>query len=577
MTDAVCNAWYADNWLPVIQGNRLWKVRAKRVIFATGAVEQPAVFRNNDLPGVMLGTAAQRLIRLYGVRPGTRAVVLAGNDTTYGVALDLADAGVAVAAIADLRLQPPDGQLRRAAKDRGLAILDGQVVREALPARGHRHVRGIVIGPPDGTEQTIDGDLVCMSVGFTPAYHLPLQAGAKLGYDDGSATFSLDDLPDTVQLAGAVNGDFSLYASGERSTGVNHPWPIFPHPKGKEFVDFDEDLQVHDIRDAVADGYRELELVKRFSTVGMGPSQGRQSALTTARLVAEATGRTVAEVGVTTARPPVFGEKLGVLAGRSFEPERRTPMHHRHMEAGAQMMPVGLWWRPAFYGAEADRDDRIVEEARTVRENVGLIDVSTLGGLDIRGPDAAEFLNRVYTFAYAKQPVGRARCVLMTNEAVIDDGVACRLAEDHFYVTATTGPGPPRQSTAPCSGGTPSGAWTWTSPTSRLRTPASTSPAPAPARSSRRWSKASIFRPRPFPTWACVKAMLPASRHGCSASASSASWATRSTSRRARARRSGTPSWTPANSLASAPSASRRSACCGWKRATSSSARTPTP
>jgi len=441
MTDAACNAWYADNWLAVIQGNRLWKVRAKRVVFATGAIEQPAVFRDNDLPGVMLGSAAQRLIRLYGVRPGTRAVVLAGNDAAYAVALDLAEAGVDVAAIADLRPHPPIEPLRAAAKDRGLTVLDGQAVREAVPATGHRHVRGIVIASTDGAERTIDCDVVCMSVGYTPAYHLPLQAGAKLGYDDETAMFSLDDLPDTVQLVGAVNGDFSLYASGERSTCVNHPWPIFPHPKGKEFVDFDEDLQVHDIRDAVADGYRELELVKRFSTVGMGPSQGRQSALTTARLAADATGRTVAHVGVTTARPPVFGEKLGVLAGRSFEPERRTPMHHRHLEAGAQMMPVGLWWRPSFYGAEADRDARIADEARNVRENVGLIDVSTLGGLDIRGPDAAEFLNRVYTFAYVKQPVGRARYVLMTNEAgsVIDDGVACRLSDDHFYVTATTG------------------------------------------------------------------------------------------------------------------------------------------
>lgn len=441
MTDAACNAWYADNWLPVIQGNRLWKVRAKRVVFATGAIEQPAVFRDNDLPGVMLGSAAQRLIRLYGVRPGTRAVVLAGNDAAYGAALDLAEAGVDVAAIADLRPHPPIEPLRAAAKDRGLTVLDGQAVREVVPATGHRHVRGIVIASTDGAERTIDCDLVCTSVGYTPAYHLPLHAGAKLGYDDETAMFSLDDLPDTVQLAGAVNGDFSGYASGERSTCVNHPWPIFPHPKGKEFVDFDEDLQVHDIRDAVADGYRELELVKRFSTVGMGPSQGRQSALTTARLVADATGRTVAHVGVTTARPPVFGEKLAVLAGRSFEPERRTPMHHRHLEAGAQMMPVGLWWRPAFYGAEADRDARIADEARNVRENVGLIDVSTFGGLEIRGPDAAEFLNRVYTFAYVKQPVGRARYVLMTNEAgsVIDDGVACRFAEDHFYVTATTG------------------------------------------------------------------------------------------------------------------------------------------
>ena len=213
-----------------------------------------------------------------------------------------------------------------------------------------------------------------------------------------------------------------------------------PHPKGKDFVDFDEDLQVADIINAVAEGYAELELVKRFSTVGMGPSQGRHSALNTARIVARETGRGVAEVGVTTARPPVYGERLGVLAGRSFEPERHTAMHHRHLEAGAQMMTAGLWWRPAFYGPGARRESCIAEEALAVRRNLGVIDVSTLGGLEVRGPDAAEFMNRVYTFAYLKQPVGRARYVLMTNDAgtIVDDGVACRLAEDRFYVTTTT-------------------------------------------------------------------------------------------------------------------------------------------
>ena len=221
----------------------------------------------------------------------------------------------------------------------------------------------------------------------------------------------------------------------------NHPWPIFPHSDGKDFVDFDEDLQVKDIVNAVADGYAELELVKRFSTVGMGPSQGRHAALATARIVAKETGRSVAEIGVTTARPPFTGEKLGVLAGRGFEPEHLTAMHHRHLAMGAQMMTAGLWWRPAYYGEPFKRQRHIWDEALAVRNQVAIIDVSTLGGLEVRGPDAAEFLERVYTFAYKKQPIGRSRYVLMTNEAgtVIDDGVACRFADDHFYVTATTG------------------------------------------------------------------------------------------------------------------------------------------
>ena len=473
-TNALCNGWFGDNYLPVIQGNRMYKVRAGELVLATGAIEQPAQFHNNDLPGVMQGSAAQRLIRLYGVKPGERAVVLAGNAHGYQVALDLADAGVEVTAVVDPRSAPRPDPAIDAAVARGLRVLSGHMVVEAVAEPGHRGVTGAVIdsvtgaGETAGERETVPCDLLTMSIGYTPTYQLALQSGAKLSYDDETALFAITGLREHLHLAGSVNGAYDLDAviaegrhvgwraaqaadraggaeppaPGERgATGINFPWPIFKSPKGKDFVDFDEDLQVKDILNAAADGYAELELVKRFSTVGMGPSQGRHSALATARLIARATGRSVAETGVTTARPPFAGEKLGVLAGRSFEPERFTAMHFRHLEAGAQMMPAGLWWRPAYYGSKEQRDSLIRAENLAVRNNVGLIDVSTLGGLEIRGPDAAEFLNRMYTFAYAKQPVGRSRYLLMTNEAgtVIDDGVACRFREDHFYVTATTG------------------------------------------------------------------------------------------------------------------------------------------
>ncbi len=474
MTDAVCNGWFADNWLPVIRGNRMYKIRAKEVVLATGSIEQPAIFRNNDLPGVMQGSAAQRLIRLYGVRPGRRAVVLAGNDDGYGVALDLAEAGVEVAAVVDLRPEPAPSALTEAVVGQGIEVLAGHCVAEARAGPGNRHVTGALVSRPDGQGGAVPGgrtiacDLLCMSTGYMPTYQLALQAGAKLGCDDAGAHFSITGLPDHLRLAGSVDGAYDLEAvlaegrhAGWRAAealgltvgsepeapadrgeaNANHPWPIFPHAKGKDFVDFDEDLQVKDIVNAVADGYGEIELVKRFSTVGMGPSQGRHSALATARLVARATGRSVAETGVTAARPPFTGEKLGVLAGRGFEPERLTAMHHRHLELGAQMITAGLWWRPAYYGTKDRREDCIREEVLAVRRNVAMIDVSTLGGLEVRGPDAAEFLERVYTFAYMKQPLGRARYALMTNDTgtVIDDGVACRLRDDHFYVTATTG------------------------------------------------------------------------------------------------------------------------------------------
>ncbi|MFQ5755638.1 MAG: FAD-dependent oxidoreductase [Acidiferrobacterales bacterium] len=472
MTGAVCSGWFAENWLPVMCATRLYKVRARELVLAAGARGQPAIFHNNDLPGVMLGTAAQRLIRLYAVRPGRRAVVLTANSDGYGVALDLLDAGVDVAAIVELRAEPEQSAVFAAARERGLTIITGHTVYESHGVDGH--LRSVTVsrisarGQCAGDGKRIDCDLLCVSVGCAPSYPLALQAGARLSYHDAAPLFTITGLPAHYHLAGAVNGVCDLDAAlmdGQRAgslaaralglkssaprpvapkhdgTQCNFGWPIFRHPGGKDFVDLDEDLQVADIVNACADGYAELELVKRYSTVGMGPSQGRHSALATARLVAEASGRTVAETGVTTARPPLIGEKLGVLAGRSFEPERRTQMHQRHLEAGAQMMTAGLWWRPAYYGRSDRRAACIREEVLAVRGNVGVIDVSTLGGLDIRGPDAAEFLNRIYTLSYRKQAIGRARYVLMTNEAgtIIDDGIACRLHEQHFYVTATTG------------------------------------------------------------------------------------------------------------------------------------------
>ena len=465
LTDAVCNGWFADNWLPVIQGNRLYKMRVRELVLATGEMGQPATFHNNDLPGIMLGTAAQRLIKAYGVRPGHRAVVFTGNNDGYGVALDLLDAGVEVAAIVDLRAEVANDARAQSIVERGVTVSQGCAV---LSASGDSHLAGIGFGPANATTETarIDCDLLCLCIGAMPAYQLALQAGARLDSGDREATFSITNLPEHIAIAGALNGarrPADAAADGRHAgwraanalgatTGSEPPPvecggneqelvpPVRVHPKGKDFVDFDEDLHVADIANAVAEGYSELELVKRFSTVGMGPSQGRHSALNTARIVAQETDRTLAEVGVTTARPPVYGERLGVLAGRSFDPERHTAMHHRHLEAGAQMMTAGVWWRPAYYGTRAQREVCIDREALAVRQNLGMIDVSTLGGLEVRGPDAAEFMNRMYTFAYLKQPVGRARYVLMTNDAgtIIDDGVACRFADDWYYVTTTT-------------------------------------------------------------------------------------------------------------------------------------------
>ena len=458
----VCNGWYEDNWLPLIQGDRLYRTRARQVVVATGAIEQPALFRNNDLPEIMTGGAVQRLIRHYAVKPGRRAVVLAANAAGYHAALDLVDVDVAVAALPIPRPACNDGDLAKALQGRGVEVIQGAAIAEAQGTKGNKHVARVRID-----DRWIECDLVAVSAGAVPAWQLPCQAGAKVGYDEKSAHMKLTMDHGAVLLAGAVAGRSSLDAATAdgRCAGLNalarlgravrsdtaahdtspEPvgWaqPIAADPKGHDFVDFDEDLQVKDLLNTVKEGYRELELVKRFSTVGMGPSQGRHSALATARIVAEATGRSVGAVGVTTARPPTGPETLGVLAGHHEQLERRTALHARHLALNARMRPVGAWWRPYHYGADVDAERLVREEIAAVRQAVGVLDVSTLGKLEVRGPDAGAFLDRMYTMAHAGQPVGRVRYCLMLNEmgAVIDDGVAYRLADDRFYVTATTG------------------------------------------------------------------------------------------------------------------------------------------
>ncbi len=475
MVNAICNGWFADNWLPIIKGRRLYKVRAKEIIMCVGSLEQQAVFHNNDLPGIMMSSAAQRLIHLYGVRPGKAAVVLTGNTEGYALALDLLDVGIDVKAVIELRESvPQDNDIVKEVMARGVPVKPGHAVFEARKSKNKQHLAAVEIrkimeeGVCAGSGEIIECDLLCMAVGYTPTYQLICQAGGQLSYDDATAMFTLTNMPKSFQIAGSVNGAWNLdsvfaearraaiiacNALGKKAQTVPDPiidhadispnfrWPIFPHPKGKEFVDFDEDLQVADIINATRDGYEHIQLVKRYSTCGMGPSQGRHSALATARLVAKATNKTVAQTGVTTARPPFAPERLGHNAGRSFYPAQRSSMHYRHLEAGAQMLQAGAWYRPAYYGPKGSKSESVHAEVLNVRNNVGIVDVSTLGGIEVRGPDAGEFLNRFYTFAFTRQPVGRARYALLTNEAgvIIDDGVACRISQDHYYVTATTG------------------------------------------------------------------------------------------------------------------------------------------
>ncbi|MHB0973786.1 MAG: FAD-dependent oxidoreductase [Thiobacillus sp.] len=466
-TDTFAAGYYADHWVPLVEPDRITKMRARAVVVAAGAYDLPAVFRNNDLPGIMLASAAQRLIRRWAVRPAQRAVVLAANADAYRALADFIDAGIEVAAVIDLREAVPTEQMA-VLTPRGIPLHAGRRIVEALPAADGKHVAGVKIAPVNTaapvTEIPCDG--VFMSVGWAPAASLLYQAGTKMRYDAGVHQFVPDTLPDGVFACGRVNGVHepeSRVLDGERAGSAaaahcgwgtakpvvvpaetaspTHPWPIVPHPKGKNFIDFDEDLQLADLENAIQEGFDNIELMKRYSTVGMGPSQGKHSNMNALRVLARATGSTPGEVGTTTARPFFHPVPMSHLAGRGFTPERRTPMHAIHAAAGAVWMPAGAWQRPEYYAvAGQSREECIEGEVMAVRNGVGIIDVGTLGKLEIRGPQAAEFLERVYISKYAGLKVGMTRYAVMCDEAgvVIDDGVVARLADDHFYFTTTT-------------------------------------------------------------------------------------------------------------------------------------------
>ncbi|MEP0909966.1 2Fe-2S iron-sulfur cluster-binding protein [Leptolyngbya sp. GB1-A1] len=471
-TGTVAAGYYADFWIPLVDGTRMTKMRAKSVIVASGAYEQPAVFRNNDLPGVMMASAAQRLIYRYAVKPMHRAIVFTANQDGYRAALDLLAHGMEVGAIVDLRSDIPSSTVVQTVRERGVPIYPGQAIYEAKANPQGDGVCAAVICPMRNgqpqieSRQTIACDGILMSVGWAGAANLLYQAGAKMRFDDRIQQFVPDLLLPGVFACGRVNGVYQpenkrsdgeraarsaiAFLSGGESVAINlpaesespsHPWAIVPHPQGKNFVDFDEDLQYKDFPNAIQEGFDNIELLKRFTTVGMGPSQGKHSNVNALRILAKLTGKTPGQVGTTTARPFFHPVPMSHLAGRGFTPERRTLLHDRHLALNAKWMSAGQWRRPEYYQQpNKNREACIQDEVLAVRQRVGLIDVGTLGKLEIRGRDAAAFLERVYTGRYANLKVGMTRYALMLDESgvVIDDGVIARLGEDHFYFTTTT-------------------------------------------------------------------------------------------------------------------------------------------
>jgi len=471
LTGCCVTGYYSDHELLIAEHDRVdggaLLLRARAVVLATGAIEQPPVFRNNDLPGVMLGSAAQRLLHRYAIAPGRRVVIVGANAQAVALALELAASSITVVALAMLAEAPhaADASSVAALRDRGIELIEG-VTTLAATARGG--VLNAVQLTTARVGQRIDCDALLLSTGWSPTQQLALQAGATGRYDSTLYQHLPQNPPAGLFLAGRVNGVYeaaarardgevagqlaAAFASRQPAPAIqrparaeqphSHPLPLFPHPRGKEFVDLDEDLTLADLANAAQEGFDSIELLKRYSTVGMGPSQGKLSNIAAARQLAWVTGRGLDAIGLTTARPPYQPISLGALAGRRLSPLRRTPMDDWHAARSAQWMPAGNWRRPAYYRREGlDAPACIAAEVRTVRHAAALIDVSTLGKIDVFGSDAALLLERLYTGRFANLAIGHTRYALMVDESgtVLDDGVIARLGPQHFYVSTTTG------------------------------------------------------------------------------------------------------------------------------------------
>src|SRR5438445_2574361 len=445
LTRATAFGHYDQNLVLVAQrlpnGGRLWQVRAKRVVLATGAHERPLIFANNDRPGIMLAGAARTYVNRYGVAPGNRAVIFTNNDSTDAVAADLKRAGVIIEAIVDVRA--------------GEAVVDTTPSpledgpKSPSPARGGGQgggVHAVVIATltGSGTRHEVECNLLCVSGGFNPTLHLYSQAQGRLRYDEGLACFVPDVAPPNVDVVGAAAGDLA-----GRGQGAIMPYWVVPSDGGDwstHFVDRERDVTVADVRRALGTGMRSVEHVKRFTTIGTGSDQGKTAGINESAIIATQLGQPVAAVGVTTFRPPYVPVAFGFMAGRNhgdlFEPTRVTAIHPWHVAHAAVFENVGQWKRPWYFPRQdEDIEAAVVRECRAARESVAVMDASTLGKIDIQGPDALEFLNRIYTNAFDTLKAGSCRYGLMckVDGMVFDDGVVMHLGPDHWLATTTTG------------------------------------------------------------------------------------------------------------------------------------------
>jgi sarcosine oxidase subunit alpha len=452
--------WYPDNLLglaervtdhlatpdPKLPRERLWQVRAAHVVIATGAHERPLVFPDNDRPGILLAGSARTYLNRHGVRPGQRAVIATACDSAYATALDLHAAGVIIAAIADLRPNPT-GPAIEAARAAGLPIRPNTPITGTT---GNLRVTGALFGT-----EWIACDTILMSGGWTPSLHLHSQSRGKLRFDPATTSFLPKQTPGQTSI-GACAGTFGLAACMPNHTVTGTIPPngthtgLVPTAKPKRaFVDFQNDVTAKDLLLATQEGFRSIEHVKRYTTTGMATDQGKTSNLNALSIVADHLAIPIPQVGLTTFRPPYTPVTFGTIAGTSrgalFDPERHAPLHDWAVTQGAVFEDVGNWKRARYFPAALESlHEAVARECRAVRTQAGIFDASTLGKIEVTGPDAAEFLNRLYTNAWLKLAPGRCRYGLMLSEAgfVMDDGVVGRLAPDRFHVTTTTGGAP---------------------------------------------------------------------------------------------------------------------------------------
>ncbi len=459
---------------------RLWYIRAEEVVISSGSIERPLVFGNNDAPGVMLSSAAKEYLKIYGVLVGKKPIIFTNNDSGYETAIEFKKNGVEPIVL-DTR-KDPNSEIIKEAKELNINIKFSYVV---VAAKGYKKVNSADIAKISDDKKVLSNienikcDCICVSGFWTPTIHLASQSGNKTKFKEEIDAFVPSHSKQKETTLGSANGIFTLeetlktsFEKGselskqitnkenkisiptvvEKKSSKHDKFWCVPLPEGKNykrFLDFQNDVAVSDIQLALREGYRSIEHVKRYTTLGMATDQGKTSNLNGLQLVSEVENKVVPQVGHTTFRPPYTPVTIGAIVGREVgkhsKPTRKSPMHYWHEKNNAVFVDAGVWLRPRYYKqGNENLFEASKREAKNVRQNVGVCDVTTLGKIDIKGPDSAEFLNRVYTNAWLKLPVGKARYGVMLREdgIVMDDGTTTRISENHYHMTTTTAQAP---------------------------------------------------------------------------------------------------------------------------------------